>query len=51
VHDGNVVAVAFKSRIKLDFPALIERAKTVKESTKMPTKSWIEGLKHATDPA
>lgn len=51
VHDGNVVAVAFKSRIKLDFPTLIERAKTVKESTKMPTKSWIEGLKHAADPA
>ncbi len=47
VHDGNVVAIAFKSRIKLDFVALYERAKQIKESTKLPAKSWVDGLKIA----
>jgi spermidine synthase len=50
VHDGNVVAIAFKSRIKLDFPALLERAKAIKESTKLPAKSWVDGLKLNSDP-
>ena len=51
VHDGNVVAIAFKARIKLDFPALLERAKFIKESTKLPAKSWVDGLKSSASPA
>ncbi|QJQ04501.1 methyltransferase domain-containing protein [Undibacterium piscinae] len=50
VHDGNVVAIAFKSRVKLDFPALLERAKAIKESTKLPAKSWVDGLKLSITP-
>ncbi|MES2070551.1 MAG: methyltransferase domain-containing protein [Pseudomonadota bacterium] len=45
VHDGNVVAFAFKSRPELDFPALYERAVAIKESTRLPAKSWVDGLK------
>ncbi len=51
VHDGNVVAIAFKTRTKLDFPSLYERAKQIKEATKLPAKSWVDGLKSATDPS
>jgi spermidine synthase len=50
VHDGNVVAIAFKARIKLDFPTLFDRAKAIKESTKLPAKSWVDGLKSANEP-
>ncbi|MES2104762.1 MAG: spermidine synthase [Pseudomonadota bacterium] len=45
VHDGNVVAIAFKSKPELDFPALYERAVAIKESTGLPAKSWVNGLK------
>ncbi|HTD06894.1 spermidine synthase [Undibacterium sp.] len=45
VHDGNVVAIAFKSRPQLDFPALYERAASIKDSTRLPAKSWVNGLK------
>jgi spermidine synthase len=46
VHDGNVVALAFKqSPATLDFPALYERAAAIKLATKLPTKSWVNGLK------
>ncbi|MFZ6848335.1 methyltransferase domain-containing protein [Undibacterium sp. RuRC25W] len=51
VHDGNVVAIAFKQRQALDFPALYERANDIKAETKLPTKSWVNGLKAACDPA
>jgi len=50
VHDGNVVAIAFKERKKLDFPALYERADEIKIHTKLPAKSWVNGLKAACDP-
>lgn len=49
VHDGNVVAIAFKSHIKLDFPTLYERALQIKTLTKLPAKSWVDGLKSAGD--
>jgi spermidine synthase len=45
VHDGNIVAIALKSRTKLDFPTLSERAKKIKESTKLPAQTWVDGLK------
>ncbi len=45
VHDGNVVALAFKSRPALDFTALYERAEQIAQATKLPAKSWVNGLK------
>ena len=51
VHEGNVVAIAFKQRRKLDFTALYERANQIKEATRLPAKSWVNGLKAACDPA
>lgn len=45
VHDGNVVAIAFKTRPALDFPALYQRAADITEATKLPAKSWVNGLK------
>lgn len=45
VHQGNVVALAFKSRPTLDFTALYERAERIVGSTKLPAKSWVNGLK------
>ncbi|MFZ6864191.1 spermidine synthase [Undibacterium sp. Ji67W] len=50
VHDGNVVAIAFKQRQTLDFPTLYERANEIKTQTKLPAKSWVNGLKAACDP-
>jgi spermidine synthase len=45
VHEGNVVALAFKSAPELDFTALYEAASRINETTKLPAKSWVNGLK------
>jgi len=45
VHDGNVVAVAFKNVPALDFAQLYEGAGRIAESTKLPAKSWVNGMK------
>lgn len=45
VHEGNVVAIGFKSAPELDFPALYERAAEITNATRLPTKSWVNGLK------
>lgn len=45
VHEGNVVAIAFKTAPKLDFPALYKRAAQITQATKLPTKAWVNGLK------
>lgn len=45
VHDGNVVALAFKQEPDLDFKALHERAAAIKTATKLPAKSWVNGIK------
>lgn len=45
VHDGNVVAIAFKHGSKLDFSTLYERALSITQATKLPAKSWVNGLK------
>jgi spermidine synthase len=50
VHDGNVVALAFKRKPELNFPELYEKAEQIKASTKLPAKSWVNGLKAACDP-
>ena len=46
VHDGNVVAIAFRQKdVNLDFTALYERAVAINLATKLPAKSWVNGLK------
>ncbi len=45
VHEGNVVAIAFKTAPELDFPALYERASDIQGATKLPAKAWVNGLK------
>lgn len=45
VHEGNVIAIAFKTEPDMDFSVLYERAKTIKANTKIPAKSWVDGLK------
>ena len=47
VHDGNVVAIAFKTRRSIDVAALTERAADIVAQTKLPAKSWLKGLKTA----
>lgn len=47
VHDGNVVAIAFKTRRNIDVAALAERAAQIVAETKLPAKSWLKGLKAA----
>jgi spermidine synthase len=47
VHDGNVVALAFKNGANLDIARLYERATAITEVTKLPAKSWVNGLKAA----
>jgi len=44
VHEGNVVVVAFKTRPELDFKALHERAAQITAATRLPTKSWVNGM-------
>jgi spermidine synthase len=45
VHEGNVVAIAFKTLPQLDFPALYECAARITAATRLPTKAWVNGLK------
>jgi spermidine synthase len=44
VHDGNVVAIAFKRKRAIDVEALAERAAQIVAETKLPAKSWVKGL-------
>ncbi|MDQ7969140.1 MAG: methyltransferase domain-containing protein [Oxalicibacterium faecigallinarum] len=45
VHDGNVIAIAFNQPPELDIPALYERAAHITATTKLPAKSWVNGIK------
>ncbi len=45
VHDGNVVALAFNTKPILNFDALYERAKEITDETKLPAKTWVNGIK------
>lgn len=47
VHDGNVVALAFKGEPAFDFPELYARAALIESQTKLPAKSWVNGIKAA----
>jgi spermidine synthase len=44
VHDGNVVALCFKTRPDLDPERLAARAAQIVAATKLPAKSWLKGL-------
>jgi spermidine synthase len=43
VHDGNVVAIAFKRERPIDLEALKLRAAEIVAATKLPAKSWVKG--------
>jgi spermidine synthase len=45
VHEGNVIAIAFNKTPELDIAALHERAAQITAATKMPAKSWVNGIK------
>ena len=45
VHDGNVVAICFKTKPVLDFDALAARAAQILGATKLPAPSWIKGIR------
>jgi spermidine synthase len=47
VHDGNVVALCFKTRPQLDIAALTARAAQIVAATKLPAKSWVKGIEAA----
>ncbi|MYM30499.1 spermidine synthase [Duganella sp. CY15W] len=44
VHDGNVVAIAFRRERKIDLAALTERAAQIVADTRLPAKSWVKGI-------
>jgi spermidine synthase len=45
VHEGNVVAIAFKTAHEIDIPELYEIASGIAETTRLPAKSWVNGIK------
>lgn len=45
--EGNVVAIGFNTPPALDFTALHERAARIAITTKLPARSWVNGLKAA----
>ena len=45
VHDGNVVALGFRDKPVLDFPLLYERAAAIRAGSKLPARSWVNGIK------
>ncbi len=44
VHDGNIVAIAFKRAPSVDFEKLYQRAEEIRVSLGLPAKSWVDGL-------
>jgi spermidine synthase len=44
VHDGNVVALCFKTQPDLDPERLAARAAAIVAATKLPAKSWVKGI-------
>ena len=47
VHQGNVVVIAFKNAPKLNFADLYARAAVINDITKLPARSWVDGIKSA----
>ena len=44
VHDGNIVAIAFKRAPSIDFSDLYQRAKAIHADTGMDALGWVDGL-------
>jgi spermidine synthase len=44
VHDGNVVALCFKTKPDLDPERLAARAAQIVAATKLPARSWVKGI-------
>lgn len=44
VHDGNIVAIAFKQPPSIDFDDLYTRADHISTTYGLPAKSWVDGL-------
>jgi spermidine synthase len=47
VHQGNVVVIAFKNAPKVNFADLYARAAVINDITKLPARSWVDGIKSA----
>ncbi len=47
VHQGNIVVIAFKRVPALDFADLYQRAAVIRDITKLPARSWVNGIKSA----
>jgi spermidine synthase len=47
VHQGNVVVIAFKNSPKVNFADLYARAAVINDITKLPARSWVDGIKSA----
>ncbi len=45
VHEGNVIAIAFNKAPALDFTDLYARAAAIRTMTKLPARSWVDGIK------
>ncbi|MGB3289690.1 MAG: spermidine synthase [Burkholderiaceae bacterium] len=44
VHDGNMVAIAFKQPPSVDFDDLYARAKEIRAALGLPAETWVDGL-------
>lgn len=44
VHDGNIVAIAFKQAPSVDFDDLLKRAGQIRATLSLPADNWVEGL-------
>src|SRR3546814_18980313 len=44
VHDGNMVAIAFKQSPSVDFDDLYARAKEIHATLGLPAETWVDGL-------
>lgn len=44
VHDGNIVAIAFKEPPSIDFDDLYARARHISTTSGLPAESWVTGL-------
>src|SRR4051812_11319818 len=51
VHDGNVVALCFKTQPDLDPARLAARAASIVAATRLPARSWVKGIASATSAA
>ena len=44
VHDSNIVAIAFKKALSIDFEKLYARAESIERQLKLPASTWVDGL-------